>query len=423
MSNETKSIFDTDEFKQYKDRWDTRIKELNRRASYYDGSVYSKTLEPFYRLFPQLVGQIKPLYMLLSRAVDVDTGIIPGGWAVVGEDENPDNDWAQARDLAFAWSKWSTEGVLYVHYGAQYGLTGLRISDNPGHPEGARVIIQPVDPTTFMLISPSQYDERVAMAIYVEQRSDEVGEPFEYAEVITPETVTTYKNGEPFGFDEREPEAPNPYGFVPFVEIKHKKTGKPFGECTYQMAIPPLDEVNKMATELAGVIGDNRDPQVVIIGAEAGDLERGKDTVWYIPLGGDVKMIVPSIDVVGTLEFIKDVKAEVKDSLPELAFDELKSKTQIATATLELQLMELVLKIHRVRPNYDDGLRQALVMAAQIAGVIGAEDIAALLDPDFGFDPERAVLPMDPEAQLRLEMLQIERDQLEAVTRAPVEEV
>lgn len=404
-----KSIFETNEFKPYKKAWDSRQKTLGERSGYYDGSCYKKIKDGFGFLMPRLYRGIKPLYLPLSRAVDVDAGIIPGGWQIP-EDEPKREAWEKARDTVFDWSKWDTDGVLFVHYGAQYGVSGLRVADLR---EDNLVIIQPVDPMKFMLVGNSIYTNSVDMAIWVEKLPDENGKDYEYAEIITPDLIRTFKNGIPQGFDDREPEYKNELGFVPYVEVRHYETGKPLGEATFQKAIPLLDEVNEMASYLADIIKKNADAQWAVMGAEPSDLAHSSDVVWFFPGGSDVKPLVPGIDIDGVLAFVKEIAGNVKESLPELAFDDLKEKTQIATATLELQLMELILKVKRTRPNYDRGLVTALQMAGRAAASMNLSEVAVLDDEELCFDQERAILPPDVKQQIEIRMMQLDLEQME----------
>lgn len=406
-----KSIFETTEFKQYKKAWEARLKKLNLRASYYDGSIYEKAKSGFGFLMPRLYQGIKPLYLPLSRAVDVDAGIIPGGWNIP-EEESKKDIWSIARDKVFDWSNWDTDGVLYVHYGAQYGVSGLRVADLR---EANMVIIQPVDPMKFMLIGNSVYTNKVDKALWVEKLEDENGE-YEYAEVIEPTLIRTFKDGTPCGFDGRDSEYKNELGFVPYVEVRHYETGKPLGESTFQKAIPLLDEVNQMASYLADIIGKNADAQWAVMGAEPSDLAHSSDVVWFFPAGSDVKPLVPGIDIDGVLKFIQEIAKNVKESLPELAFDDIRTKTQVATATVELQLMELILKIKRTRPNYDRGLVTALQMAGRAAQTMTLSDISVLDDEELRFDPNREILPPDVKKQLEIRMMELELEQLENST-------
>lgn len=399
------SIFDLDEFKAYASEWYTRRKELLQRRSYYDGSVYTKHLRKLDWLAPRLYKGIKPLYLPLSRAVDIDAGIIPGGWEFK---EDAPEAWEAARDLVFAWSKWQTQGVLLVHYGAQYGVVGLRVADLR---DDKRIVIKPQDPLNFMLVRAGEYTDEIDLALYVEERHDDEGESYEYAEVIAPDLIRTFERGVPTEVDGRPAEYPNELRFVPFVEVRHIETGEPYGEATYQKAIPLLNEVNELASYLADIIKRHAEPQWAVMGSEPTELAKSGDNVWFIPQGGDVKPIVAGIDIAGVLEFVREIRDQVHGALPELAFDELRKKDQIATATLELQLGELVIKVLRARPNYDDGLASALRMAGMAAKTMHIAELSALDTEELVFDDERNVLPLSESAEMTL---QLQRLQLEA---------
>ena len=405
------SIFERKEFKRYHGRWSARVKELERRKSYYDGSIYRKVTTGLGWLGPRVAQKIRPLYLPLSRAVDVDAGIIPGGWALA---EDALDVWSTAMDMVLKWSEWVTDGVLYVHYGASRGVVGLKVADLR---ERKRVVIRAVDPALFLLVSESQYDDTPSLALWVEKRVDEAGEAFEYAEVIEPKRVRTFKNAVPQGFDGREAEYVNELGFVPLVEVRHIETGEPLGEATFQKAIPMLDEVNKLASRLAKIIEKHAEPQWAVIGAEAAEMIKSGDNVWFIPQGGDVRPLVADVDIEGVLHFIQETRDQVHGSLPELSFDELRKKDQIATATLELQLMELVIKVHRMRPNYDAGLVRALRMVGRAGASMGVAEVAVLDDPALALDETRSVLPLDAETAMRLELLGIELEMQRALVQ------
>jgi len=403
-----KSIFELSEFKPYERAWNIRIKTLTTRAKYYDGSIYDDAISGLSWLAPRIGQSIEPLYLPLGSAVDVDAGIIPGGWKLPDDDARAEG-WQNAIDTVFDWSNWDTDGVLFVHYGAQYGVSGLRVADLR---DVGRVIVQPIDPTLFMTIGMRAYDNTPDMSIMIEKREDTDGKTFEYAEVITPSSIRTFKDGMPHGFDGRDPEYTNELKFVPFVEIRHIETGKPFGECTFQKAIRLLDSVNRMASDLKKIIDKNSDPQWAIMGAEPSELNHSSDNVWFLPADAKVQILVPQIDIEGVLAFIKEIAVNVEKALPEKAFDDLRRKDQIATATLELQLMELVLKIKRTRPNYDKGLKLALQMAGKAAKTMSLPEIAVLDDEELRFDDERPILPIDEEGQIKLEIARLELEQL-----------
>jgi hypothetical protein len=354
-------------------------------------------------MWPRLYKGIKPLYLPLARAVDVDVGIVPGGWAL------PDDApvvWRRGVRRVFGDSRWSTQGALYVHYGAISGLSGLKVVDDR---QRERVLIVPVDPRKFMLVYESPFDVEPIMSIFVEMqgRGDARGE---YAEVILPDEVQTYWRGEPRGFGAREEIYSNVLGFVPYVEIKHFETGDPLGESTYENVIPMLDEVNELASYLADVVKKHSEPQWAISGAEPSALEHSGDNVWFLPQGAEATPLVPEIDIEGVLAFVDRIQINVHDGLPELSFTELRKRERVATATLELQMLELTLKVQRMRSGYDEGLALALRMAG-LAGVqMGLQDVAGLADPDVALDEGRRVLPLDEETRLRIESLALTVD-------------
>ncbi len=408
----SESIFETEEFRAYKAAWDDRQLNLAHRRAYYDGTIYKNVRERFMALGklspmigPRLYRGTKALFLMLARAVDVDAGIVPGGWAFA---EDAPKAWETATKQVLDWSDWDRDGVLYVHYGSVYGVSGLKVIDDR---EEGRVTIAVLDPTTFMLVRSGMYSKVPQLALIVETKCDDAtGEEYEYAEAITPELIRTFKNGEPYGFDGREHAYPNAQQAVPVVEVRHVHTGETLGECTYQKAIPLLDEVNELASYLADIIRKHAEAQWAIIGAEPSDMVKSGDNIWFIPQGGDAKAMVAGIDIPGVLAFITTIRDEIQDGLPELAFAELKDKTQIATATLEIQLMELVLKIKRVRPNYDHGLCDALRLCGRAAKTMGLSDLAALDDEALSLDKERPVLPLDKLTQIAIEQAEVDLD-------------
>lgn len=397
------TIFDSTEFKAYAPQWHARQRELARRKGYYDGSVYRRSRDTYSELgilTPRLYKGIKSLYLHLFRAVDVDAGLIPGKWAWM---EDAPEQWDVARKQLFKWSSWSKSGVLYVHYGAQFGLSGIKVADVR---DRNQVQLVPCSPEYFMLVETGSYDPTPSLAFWLEHRQVD-GQVVEYAEIVTPDAIRTFLDGKPADIEGRPAEYPNELGFVPYVEVKHKETGDPLGECTYQMAIPLLDEVNELASYLADIIKKHAEPQWAISGAEASEMVKSGDNIWFLPPGATAAPLVAGVDIGGVGEFIDRIDVNVKSSLPELAFDELKAKAQIATATLEIQLMELTIKIRRCRPNYDQGLIDALRMAGRAAATMGLGEIALLDDDELALNDERPVLPVS-----RLDEIAIEQAEL-----------
>lgn len=392
-----KSIWDLEEFKQYHGKFMYRIRELNRRKKYYDGSIYKESMSMVTLMIPKLYKGIKALYLPFSRSVDIDAGVIPGQWRMDLDYVNDDQ--LQAFDTIKTWSEWNTKGVLFVHYGAMFGLVGLKVIDDA---EAGKVKITAVDPTTFMFIQSGQYAKQSACVICYQNDDGS-----EYAEVIESNRIRTYLNGELFGYDGREPEFENTLGFIPMVEVCHKENGDWLSESTFDKVIPLLDEVNELASYLADIVKKHSEPQWALIGVNPSknELVKSGSAAWTLPEGADVKALLPQVDIDGILSVVQEIAKNMKEGLPELSFDELRGKDQIATATIELQLAELVIKVKRCRPNYDSGLLKALRMAGIIGSMMGLSDISSLsLLPDTTFDDDREVIPVDEMTRLDIEI-------------------
>ena len=410
------TIFALPEYKQFRSAWDARRTELKRRRRYYDGTMYSELTDALGWLAPRLGKEIKPLFLPLARAVDVDAGIIPGGWTLGDEEisETVVQSWTEAQAFLFKASGWQTRGVLYVHYGAQYGVVGLRTVLSK---QNDVVKLGTVDPLRFMLIyeggTPLDREDLPVMSISAKTLKVD-GKRVEFAEVITRDLIRTYLGGVPWASD-GEVEWQNELEEVPYIEVRHIETGDMLGESTYAKAMPLLDEVNHHATALSKIIKDHAEPQWAVIGAAATDLSHSGDNIWFIPEGGDVRIILPQVDIPGMLEFIREIKDGVKEALPELSFDELRTQKQIAAETLSIQLIELVLKIQRTRPNYDQGLVQAMQMCGRAGKIAGISEIVPLDDPDLAMDENREILPLDPLTRINIEMQELALERMQMV--------
>jgi len=346
-----------------------------------------------------LYKNIRPIYLPLARSVDTDAGLIPGKWKL-DEDSEPYQD---SVNQVFRWSRWQTSGVLTVHYGAINGISVIRTNFN----ELSRTVsIEPLRPDCAMVA-----DENTAIEIH--NRKDDQGEEFELAIVYTLSEIFTFKNAELTNIDGVPGQRPNPLRVLPILEAPHINEGSDTGTSTFDKVTPILNELNTLASYLVTTIRKHHEPQWAGFGMTASDMQKSGDSMWFIhDTDARIEALVAQMDIPSIVEFIKEIEANVKDGLPELAFDEIR-KGQIATETVELQLLELITKIDRMRPNYDDLLRRGLRVCGLGLALLGQSSMASdLLSDDLMFDSSRDVLPQDEEKAIRVEML---RNQLEGM--------
>lgn len=387
------SIFDLDEFKPLAGRFYSRKNQYIRYRRYYDGSIYGDT---GFKFAHKLYAQTKALFSFLARAVDLDVALVPGivdAWAL----DTDDSAILVARDSLYSWSRWSIESDAWIEDGAMLGEAMIKI-----------VPVVDIGTVQLQRLQPELCMIHNSTALIVDNtRIDNDGKIYEYSEIITPEFIRLFKNGEPFDYDGSGAMYENPIGFIPIIVTENDTNHRP----TFSKMLPQLDSVNELASYLADIIGRHAEPQWAAFGVEQGDMSKSGNNIWFFP-NADSKLqaILASVDIEGTLKFIETIKSETKSNLPELAFDDLRAKDQIATESLKVQLIELQAKISKMRRRYDSALVQAHQMAALIASIYSIVGIESLLQP-HKMRANRPILPINEleeiqlqEARLGLEM-------------------
>lgn len=393
-----KSIFDVEEFKPFKDAFYSRRTRFQRYWNYYKAK-FTSPFDVFQSDTGKYIGarvsdSIKPLFTPLARAVELDVALIPGDWKLA------DETYQEPVGVVLNWSQWDVEGDIFVRYVTAMGECGLRVVDDRAR---KLTIIQPARPDNYLVIPRSPWDATPSMVITVWTKGEA-----EMAEVLTAQQVRTFKNGQPYAMDGaggRSEAYPNELGFVPFVVCK-LDAGDGVGEPTFDNTLVALDQVNRQATYMSTIISRHAEPQWAVMGAEAGDLEKDGEAVWFFPEGSDVKAILAAVDFAGLLAFIQEIKAEMKDSLPELALSKLVGVERVASATIELQMAEAVFKIRRLRKPCDRALAEALKLAGQAGQSMGLADVSPLADGLVKFDKDRPVITVDALTRLQIEQAQ-----------------
>lgn len=398
----TKTVLDLPEYKPYQARFMARLIQFTKMRRYYDGSIYSDSA---FKLAHKLYAETRSLLSFLARAVDLDVALVPGvmgPWAL--KDGTPQAI-MDAQAQLYEWSNWAIEGDDWLEDGATCGEAFIKIVPQVGiEGQPSTINLDRLKPEIAMYIPQHMVDGQVSDLLLIVDRAaiDSNGETYEYGEAITPAEVRTYRNGEPQGYNGDPDRFPNPLGFVPVVATKNSDRCDP----TFAKALPQIDSVNELASYLGNIIGRHAEPQWAIAGAEQGELVKSGVNVWFLPAGAKLEAILAEIDVPGALAFIQEIKGETKSNLPELAFDDLRAKNQIATETLEVQLVELDTKIWKMRRRYDAAMISAHHMAAMASIVMGVEGLAvlaALHQMDF----KRPVRPISELEQIALEQARL----------------
>ena len=392
------SIFDVEEYKALGEVYAARklrfVRNWNRykATSYKPGSGFQTEIGTY--VAKRIADSVRPVFTPLARAVNLDVSLIPAEWPMA--EEKHQAAWEQVART----SRWDVEGDLFTRFVTSMGEAGLLIVDDR---QNGRVMLQALRQDSYVTQSISRFNSTPALAIIISSGKDNDGKEQEHATVIDAKTVKTFINGQPAALYGGEVSYPNLLGYVPLVECKNDP-GDGWGEPTFDDAVASLDQVNLQATYLGNIIQKHAEPQWAAFGAEKGDLEKSGDNVWFFPEGSDVKAILAAVDFPGVLSFIQEMKVEVKESLPELALSKLVGLNRVATDTIEIQMIEAVSKIRRLRKPIDLALADALRLAGAAAGTMkGQDELLVLNDPTLAVDSDRPVIVMDATTALSLE--------------------
>lgn len=232
------SILSEKRFEKIRDLFNSKQNVYNTYRKYYNGTVYfDRSQTSVWKLY----AGIKLFYNLVSRAVDMDTHLIPNKFTLV--EDTPDKALNQVEQIR-EWSNWNAEEFLYVHYGALYGDTYLKIIDSK-----EKVMVKPVDPRFVWL------EDDYGLIVYKDKFGDEI------AEYYTADKITLYKNSKVTSSYR------NLQGRIPLIHVQHKDVGGDYGSNTFHNILPQLNVINEITSILEDAVIRNVNPILVIAGA------------------------------------------------------------------------------------------------------------------------------------------------------------
>ena len=128
-----------------------------------------------------------------------------------------------------------------------------------------------------------------------------------YKEVWTKDTITTYIDGE------MTDTMDNPYGFIPFVQVKNYPiAGRVHGVGDLDDIIPLNVELNTKKSDISEIIDYHSAPITLVYGAKIGNLEKGANKVWGgLPKDARVENLSLQGDLMASSAYIADVKTSM----------------------------------------------------------------------------------------------------------------
>jgi hypothetical protein len=194
-------------------------------------------------------------------------------------------------------------------------------------------------------------------------------------------------------------EAPNPYGFIPFVHIPNARPANEFwGVSDLRDVIPLNRELNERFSDMADVIRFHADPPVVFKGvSEHTEMAVGPGTTWNVPADADVFLLEWRGQQPAAFEHVDRVMRALHDvaETPKTAFGET-GRLQSGVA-LQMELQSLIQKTMRKRAWWGAGLRRRNSMVLRIAERMGLGRFSSCRSKVIW----PALVPTDQEAEVR----------------------
>jgi hypothetical protein len=387
----SQSVFDTvADLRIYRDRWQQRCAHYTILRAYYAGTVYDQY--PALVKALKLYAGIRQIFGPLRRSVRVDVAKVPGGWAF--HPDVPQNV-QTAVELVREWSHFRASYSRAVLHGAVSGEFGLLGIDDWRNATVAIVPLRPDEVVTGTFADGTPFGLVIKCGLVDRQGV------YEYAQLLTPRTITTFRNGVQHDYDGGGAKRPNMTGTVSLWLSPYLAGENGIGENAFAGTQELLDRVNDAASQALDVIQRNAEPLTVFSGVDDVAFDPANNAITLSRADAKAYTLVPNLVITEALALIEKVLTEFKNLLPQLILDVLSSRNDLAYDTVITLCMELIDHVHDVRTHVDSAIetaeRWALTAGMQMGIFSGIDPAAHHLDPD------RPVIEPGPNAKLAME--------------------
>lgn len=176
-----------------------------------------------------------------------------------------------------------------------------------------------------------------------------------YKEYWTKDTIQVFESGKLV--DEME----NPYGFIPFVQIKNFPiAGKTRGVGDIDDIIPLNVELNSKNSDMSEIIDYHSAPITLVYGAKIGNLEKGANKVWGgLPKDSKVENLGLTGDLVASQSYVKNVKTAMCEiaGIPETVLGGASAISNTSGVALQYMNLPLIERTNIKRALTAEGLQ------------------------------------------------------------------
>lgn len=163
----------------------------------------------------------------------------------------------------------------------------------------------------------------------------------------------------------------NPYGFIPFVQIKNFPiAGRTRGQGDLDDIIPLNVELNTKKSDVSEVIDYHSAPITLVYGAKIGNLEKGANKVWGgLPKDSKVENLNLQGDLIASVNYISDTKTAMCEiaGIPENVLGGASAISNTSGVALQYMNLPLVERTRIKRNCSIDGLQKVNKMILYIS--------------------------------------------------------
>ena len=163
----------------------------------------------------------------------------------------------------------------------------------------------------------------------------------------------------------------NPYGFIPFVQIKNfPVAGRTRGVGDLEDIIPLNIELNSKKSDVSEIIDYHSAPITLVYGAKIGNLEKGANKVWGgLPKDSKVENLGLQGDLLASVNYISSVKTSMCEiaGIPETVLGGSSAISNTSGVALQYINLPLIERTVVKRNNTTLGLEQINMMILYIS--------------------------------------------------------
>lgn len=387
-------VYTDPEGEQTRQQFERRQGAYRMRWQYYLNSAFEDLAKwTAYKSRYRLYRHTRSIYNPARRLVDFYAGIIYPGMLTDDASRLPDGtpiaipfptDTDPAIRTAIAqlwqWSNWQINKSLMVRYGAALGDVFVHVVDDV---DGGKVWPEVLWPG---LIADLDLDERGNVQSYALEYDYEAdGQTYTYRREVDRDAIRTFRNGEPFAYDDVPPVLENPYGFVPAVWVKHVDLGGDHGESAMRnlgkwdelnsLAAHALDQAHKVLAAPLLVAGEGvrklADPQAKRAAtAELTQPELDREAINLLTASPGSRIEAAQLPEGEALAHIERLLTEIEADHPEIVmFNRLREMSQVTGPGAARLFGDVEIYVNDARANYDTQSIKLFQMALAIGGM------------------------------------------------------